>query len=105
MDDAGDGQTVLGSVADRVAADDRDTRLRRDLRRPPDLGQHLAAEPLEGEATRFSAVSGRAHRVEVGERVRGGDPAEVARSSTIGVKKSTVWTSAVLGERYTPASS
>jgi hypothetical protein len=79
---AGHGQAVLGHrVVDRVAARDEAPGLRRHLRA---AAQHLAQD---GEVEPVGRPGGHvdreqrpaAHRVHVGQRVRGGDPAPVGR--------------------------
>ena len=62
MRDARDRQAELGlGIVDRVAAEHGDARLRGDVGAArEDRGEHFGAELLEREATRFSAVSGRA---------------------------------------------
>jgi len=77
-----DGEPVLGfRIVDRVAAHECRAALGADVQAAAeDLLQHVGSEPLERERHEVERGDGpAAHRVDVRERVGGGDAAEVVR--------------------------
>ncbi len=82
IDDAADGEPVLGlGVVDRVAAANDGTGRGNGLEAAgEDLAEQLGRQLVQGEGDEVDRDERRAaHRVDVGERVGGGDPAEVTR--------------------------